>query len=566
MNIALAEKPATLHPVPLGSQRRDKWTELGLGLVVIAVPIAFLPSTSAPFLDVKFVLLVAGALAIWAGRRKRHLLALPAATWILIGGLAALQGVDPWQSITGSERNGNGLLLFSVSCFFLVAATATPASIHRRVPKWLVGTSVACAVIALADRFIPGPIPGLGGLSLAGGTIGHPVFLSILAAAGIAATVGLERTRPGALIAILVVLTSAMALSTKRAGWVAVAVGLGVALLRTRPSRRRALLIVSVVAATSIGWTLVDTALGSKEPLTGARRFSELATGSARTRVTAASALTRAWTDRPLLGWGPGNTWPAYLSTVTERELEHAERGVNDAHNILLEAAATTGALGLSALVLLIGLTVRAIRHGPRSSGWAAGGAAALFMGHLLQPVNVSLTPLMFLLAGLACGPDERDARSGDPTGSWRRLRGRAVRLGAGLALSAALTLSLALFAASAFERHGRTYASERALRASHAVAPWRVSAARALALHLALDGYTGDRQAADEAARLAEQMVRRHPWHPIVRLTAADVHLVVRDRPGATRWIERHLEVFPADRLLFPDGWDGEHRSGRGR
>lgn len=527
---------------------RDRWIELGFGIVVIAVPLAFVPRSAAPFLDVKLLLLVAGCAAIWFGRPTGRRLAIPAAVWVAAAALAGLLGVDRWWSLTGPENTGNGLILLGASAFLLVAATGTPASIRIRMPFWLVGTATAVAAVALADRFLPGSLPFVGDLSFDGGTLGNPVFLAALTATAIVATVGLGHVSPHRLAPFLVILTSALALSTKRVGWIALAVGLAVALWRARPPRKRALLIVGVVAVTLLGWSLFDAFALSDQPLSGARRFSELTSGSARARVTALAALERGWSDRPMTGWGPGNTWPAYLSSVTESELRLGERGLNDAHNLLVEAGVTTGIVGLSAFLILAGLTFRVVRRGPRSLGWAAGGAAALAVAHLLQPVNTSLTPLFFLLAGVACcssRPQTERARSGL---RFRPLSGKAIRAGGGILLAGALMLTLGLFSAAILEQYGRTYASEWALRNSLRIAPGRVSGAQALALHLAVDGRTGDDRAAREAVALAARTVRLHPWHPGVRLIAADVHLVLRDDLTAAVWIQEQQRLFPAD------------------
>lgn len=533
------------------------WLELGLGIVVIGVPLAFLPLSSAPFVNVKLVLLMLGVLAVWRGRPRARKLALSATVWIAAATLAGLVGVDRWWSLTGPENSGTGLLLLGASAFLLVAGASTPASIRGRIPLWLVGVCTAVATVSLLDRLLPGTLAGLlGGLKMDGSTLGEPVFLAALMAAGVAAAVGLDRLRLPALVPILVVLTSALALSTKRVGWISLAVGLAVALWRTRPARRRSLVIVGVVAATLLTWTAVDAFGNPGAPISGARRFSQLATGSAQARAEALTGLGRAWRKRPVFGWGPGNTWSAHLSSAEAFELRFGERGVGDAHNLLVESAVTTGVVGLAALLVLCGSTLRHTRKGPRSMGWAAGAATALAVGHLLQPLNISLTPLLFLLAGLAgpSPPSDDGSGSAEPKPAARRRRWTPVtvgRTGARLLLAGALGVSLLLLVASALEGHGRKYASEWALRASLKIAPSRVSAAEELALHLAFDGRSGDTQAAREAVALATRTVRLHPWNPGVRLAAADVYLMLRNPEAAAVWLERQRARFPGDPVL---------------
>jgi hypothetical protein len=389
-------------------------------------------------------------------------------------------------------------------------------------------------------------------LSLEGGTLGEPVFLAALMAAGVAAAIGVERLPPPALAGILTLLTSALALTTKRVGWVALAAALAVALVRCRPARTRAVLIVGLVALTLATWTALDPYLPTEEP-SAARRFSQLSSGSAKARTDALAGLGRAWRERPVVGWGPGNTWSAHMTSARATELRHGERGVADAHNLLMESAVSTGVLGLAALVFLGAVTIKQIRKGPRAHGWAAGAAAALAVSHLLQPLNLSLTPLLFLLAGIATRSPPPVAEPDDEPVPTRmtRMAGPFLRATSGLLLAASLVVSLQLLAAAILEQHGRTYAAEWALRTSARIAPQRISGAEALAQHLAFDGRTGDAGAAREAVSLATRTVRQHPWNPGVRLALADVYLMLRDPERARVWIERQRALFPGDPIL---------------
>lgn len=371
------------------------------------------------------------------------------------------------------------------------------------------------------------------------------MFLAGLLAAGIVVTLALERLTLPWMSTLVVLQASALSLSTKRVGWVALAAGVAVAIWRSRTPPRRAVVFVGVVVATFLGWTLLDVAAGPGGQVSGTTRFAELGTDSARARLTFTPVLVEGWAQRPLLGWGPGNVWGAYVSNATGQELELARRGIGDAHNILLEAAVTTGAVGLAAFLFLGFVTVREMWRGPAGAGWAAGGAAGLFVYHLLQPNNVYLTPLMFLLAGMAC----RASPETEPDPPRRvRISPRAAHGAAGALLAGGLLLSGINLTASVMEQYGKTYAYEGTLRASVQLAPGRVTSAEALALHLALDGRGGDVAAAEEAVALAERTVRRHPWNPGVRLFAADVHVLLKDFDGAERWIEEHLELFPED------------------
>lgn len=530
-----------------GTAKPSKRLELGLGLVVIAVPLAFLPMSHAPFVDIKLVALLAGTLMVWAGTRGGSRLTVAASIWVGATALAGLLGVDPWWSLFGPENTANGLVLLGASALLLVAGARLPGSLRERIPVWMVGVSLAVGAVFVLFRLWPEAFDLLiRDLSFEGGTMGHPVFLAGVVTVGIIAAFGLERLSLPRVAAILVLQASALSLSTKRVGWVALVIGLAVWLWRARPPRRRAILLSIVVVGTFLGWTIAGMIAGPDSRLSGAARFGELTTDSAGTRLAFTPAMARSVVERPILGWGPGNVWGAFVSTATEEEIEVGFRGTGDAHNIVLEVAVTTGVVGLAAFLLLGFVTVREMWRGPGSAGWAAGAAVGLFVYHLFQPNNVYLTPLMFLLAGMACrASPEREEQRGR-----FRVSPRVAHAAAGVLLVGGLILSGINLTASVMEQYGKTYAYEGTLRTSLQVAPRRVSTAEALALHLAFDGRSGDEAAAAEAMALAERTVRHHPWNPGVRLVAADVHVLLRDFEGAERWVREHLRFFPNDTI----------------
>lgn len=520
--------------------------EVGLGLVVIAAPLAFVPATFAPFVDPKLVLVAAGALLMWTGLRTRVRFAAPAALWVAALGVATIFGVDRWRSLFGPESSGAGLLLLATSAGLLVAATGVGSDLRSRVPQWLAGTASAMAAISLVYRFAPGLFSGVSEwLPFDGGTLGHPAMLSAFLAAALLATFGMTRIRSVVLVPLLVLLSSALALSTKRVGWVALGVGLLLVVFRSRTPRGRALLIVGVIALTLSSWTVVDSLVVEQAgTVSGGTRFGQIGQNSITARKLAMGVFTQGWTRRPVLGWGPGNTISAYTSTVASDEHLPEEEPYGDAHNLFVEGALTSGMAGLAVLGVLAVIVIRETWRGSSATAWALGGAAALGIYHLLHPLNPALTPLAFLLAGLA-GRSPPD----DPV-QTRDVRARRI---VSVLLAGALVLSTASLGAAVLERYGRNYNSNWSLRASLRLAPGRLTAAQSLALNLALDARSGDAEARREAVELARDTVRAHPWDPRVRLTAAGVHMLLNDRAGATTWIEaqrrRFVEYAPQDR-----------------
>lgn len=545
---------ATSRFVPdagISGQSRHTLLEAGLLLVVVGVPVAFFPLSRSPFVDPKLVLLLVGALLVWSsGIRADRDLAAVAGIWVAVVAAASLAGVDPWVSLAGPDNLATGLLMLCAAGYLLAAGASLPRALADRLPAWLVGVGVAVSLVAIVYRIYPAVSSwGRFELALDGGTLGQRVLLSGLLAAALSAVVGLKRAQTPWLLAGLVVLSSGLALAAERSGWIAVAVGMAVALRRSRVPARRAVLVVGTVASVLAAWTVADVLALPAYPVSAARRFGDITEGSAAARLDVLSAVGRGFTRRPVLGWGPGNTWSAYVSSATEDELESAGRGWGDAHNIVAETAVSAGVLGLVALLAMGVVVLRRIRRGPSAGGWAVGAAVALATNHLFQPESVALTPLLFLLAGVAAGYGSRPVRAVSdapaPFGGRLRVIGR---YAVGVALGAGLAMSLLVMIASSLEQWGRDYNSAWSLRTSLRLAPGRVSSAQALAIHLAIDGRAGDPEAATEAREVAAGAVRLHPWSPSARLVAADVELLLDDVPAASRWVESHLERFPAE------------------
>ena len=248
------------------------------------------------------------------------------------------------------------------------------------------------------------------------------------------------------------------------------------------------------------------------------------------------------------MGWGPGTTQVAYLTSATPADIEEATRRWADAHNLFLETTVTSGILGLIPLVALFVLLVgRAWRAGPERA-WSLGAAAALGAYAMVEPLNLVLTPLLFLFAAMAAGLRAREPASRDE----RTPRG--VRLGVGIVLSLSLVVSLTMIAGATFERWGREYGEEWAYRAALRVQPWRLTSTEQLALQLAAQGRTGDQEAGAEAKRIIAEGVERFPWDVNVRLWAADVDTLLNDPAGSRAWRRQHVERFPADETVLTD------------
>lgn len=520
---------------------RPRVLEVGLFCVLVAAPLAFTPFTAAPFADPKLVLLVAGTLlAVLGGVGADRLVAGAAGVWVGALALATALGVDPWWSLMGPENQGTGLIALGASAVLLCVGTGVPDDLRARLPAWLFWTGVAVSVVAVMGRFVDigGDNWTLGALS---STLGHRVFVGSFVAACVVAAMALSWRRP-VVLAGLLLLGSGLAVTAVRAAWVAVLVGLLVALWRGRRGWRTAFGILLPLVVAVGAWTLVDPVLPKEGDIgfSAAPRFAQLEEGSAAQRVAGGKAYLRAWSDDPLLGSGPGTAWGPYLSHATPDEVRVAGRDWADAHNIVLELGVTTGTVGVVALLLLAAAVLWGARRAPPGRAWALGAAVTLGLIHLLQPLNLVLTPMLFLTAGMSLvsvsGSRRVDLRR------WWML---------GL-VGLALLLALGRFGASSLERYGQTYDSPTALRTARALDPGRLTATDALAKYRAIDARARREGAAAEARELATEGIRSHGWHPAVRLIAADVEILLDDRGAALARLAAHLERFPNDPLAL--------------
>jgi hypothetical protein len=275
-------------------------------------------------------------------------------------------------------------------------------------------------------------------------------------------------------------------------------------------------------------------------------------------RLAVYTANLRAFSRRPVLGWGPGNAWSAYLSSASASEVGTAGRGWGDAHDLPLQSLVTTGVIGTAALLFVLWRVAPGLARRRRPEWWVPASASTLAVFHLYEPLNLVLTPLLFLLLGVAAREPETapgppatgpEPQPDAPTKKASSLATTARALVATL-LSMAVVVSGLVLTASALEQWGRTHYAEWALRRSLDIQPWRISAAETLAFNLALDGRAGDAAAAREARALIQTTVEHHPWDPGVRIIAAGVEQLMRNEAGAKRWIDEQLRWFPNDEL----------------
>jgi hypothetical protein len=404
------------------------------------------------------------------------------------------------------------------------------------------------AVVALVEHLAPAALDLVTDEHrFVGATFGNTVILAGFLSLGIVARLGPPPDRAWIEPLSFLVFGAAFGVVSERSAYVLPVVALLAVAWFVRPDRRRLTIAAGAILVGLIAFTFIPEA-GGASTLDVGSQFST--TIGEEQRIAVATASLRAATERSMLGWGPSNAWSAFLSSGTSDEIRTATRAWRDTHNLVLEFAVTTGLLGVSALAWLGVQLARRVIRPPSDRMWCVAGAATLFVFSMYEPLDPTLTPMLFLLAGAVA------RRPADASGGARASRVRVgSRVVVGVALGALVAVAGLSLPSSILERWGRTHAGSRwALEGARLLAPWRLTTVEALALDLALDARSGDAAAADEARALIADAVADHPDNPGIRVLAADVEVLLGDEDAARAWIDRHLERFPGDTVRVPD------------
>ena len=519
---------------------RPRLAELGVFLLVVALPLIFTPFSTSPFGDPKLVTLSAASLClVAAGLPWDRRTALAGAALVGVATLASLFGVDPTKGLTAqADSTGTGLILFVCIAVLASIGAALPVGLRDRAVHWFIGGATAVAVVGIAYRLAAPAFEELfPDKGMIGSTMGNQVFAVALTASALGA---LLTTDPGDGARTwwieLVILAGGVASFSQRSSIAFVVVAIIVALWRLPDARRRIWRASAVVVMTIVVWQ----ALAPLMPAPG-RVAAELQTlSNERQRLVLWRVGLESLADRPVLGWGPGSTRSAYLANASPADIEVTTRRYGDAHNVIVASLIEMGVLGLIAVAVLGGLLAWRARARSTECAAAFTVAAILLASWLIEPAHPALTPLLFFFAAIA-GPvgDTVDERG----------RGtRAVPLLATILLVVSTAVTVQMLAAATLERWGRIYGEAWALEGALRIQPWRLSSAERLAVSWALDGRAGDDAAAGRARDLIAGAVADHPWDTDVRLVAADVETLLRDPAAAREWIEAHIDRFPGD------------------
>ncbi|HSI72776.1 MAG TPA: O-antigen ligase family protein, partial [Fimbriimonas sp.] len=159
------------------------------------------------------------------------------------------------------------------------------------------------------------------------------------------------------------------------------------------PSKR----VFAVIGVTAMLGGLL--ASGWNAPTSASRRFEQVGGGSSIVRLELYGAGVRAFAEKPLVGWGPGNVRQALVSD-SAANLTESERLNPSYHNLFLDSAAQRGILGLFGTIWFLILVAKDLAK-KRETALALSGLA--FLGCVLVGfTTVGPWLSVCLLVGLA--------------------------------------------------------------------------------------------------------------------------------------------------------------------
>lgn len=316
--------------------------------------------------------LIAGTLLITVlrygpGIMPRTRLHLAVGAIVLVNALSTLFAENRYIALFGDEDHYLGFTyIVDMAVLYLAVAAA-----FRRLADWALFGGILAFVTAVVLGYASLQYRGLDPLrwnvdpqsstfSTLGDadTLGRYLSLTFGASIGLAA-LGRGDAAPAVRLAaavVALVVLAAAALSTVRGtllGLAAILAFLPFVYLRMRGGARQDVAFAAIGAAAIVALLAVLLAL---TPV-GAKAQSVLRDPGTAIRLGLFDTALRALSDRPLLGYGPDNfavAYPRYRQPggTTVGILDH------DAHNWFFQTAATTGGLGLLALVVAIVLSV----------------------------------------------------------------------------------------------------------------------------------------------------------------------------------------------------------------
>lgn len=466
--------------------------------VAFLLPVVFSPSVHATFWTpaAALCLVVAGVglpLALRLARLERAALAAVAfAATACLSALVSGAGQLAW---TGLHNWGTGaLFVLALVGAWAVGrhAAGDGASVVEQALLMAVLVNAVVAILETGLDLSPFKLGLYGGR--APGLFGNPIHLGTFAGGGLALLAPrFGRSAPAWSAAVVAVAASVQVSGSRFALVVAVGV-VAWAVWTLRARRAAAVAFVALVLAGFVAAQLLGSLQGG---VSVTERVAAAAGNGITPRVETWKGGFEAWTEKPLLGWGPGRFAAAASPhrTVALVRAEAPDKLFVDAHNIVVEYLTTTGAVGVAALAAWMVLASR------RARGPLFVFALALLANHLVEPQSVRTTPVAFLALG-AAAPAARRAGT--------RAATIAIAAGAAAATAAAAVLLVGDFH---LEQGRLDFDLAHARAADRLLPSWPESATLLGRIHLFRWKTEDDPAELDRALAWFREATARAPW-----------------------------------------------------
>jgi len=345
----------------------------------------------------------------WGRVRLAAVFGAGAALWAL---LSALLSARPAVSTLGLYSEATGALFVCALVGAWAVGMGAGQSAASLIEDVLVVAAGLSAALALVQTAVDLSGIGLGTLSSRStGLWGNPVFLGAFLVGCFWVVVHRVGREPRMWSPLAALVAAGVEVSGSRfaIALLVVAVVAGAVTVGRGPALA---LVVAVIVGIGAGAALAHA---GNQQTSSARVASGTADGL-RPRLETWIAAPREIARHPLVGVGPGRFRAASgpRRTLALARTEGPDRVFDDAHDIVVEYAVTTG---LPGMVAVIGFLILAVLL----AGWRSplGGFGVLILVmHLVQPLHSCLTPLALLALGVAGGA-HRQLPSRLPAAAW---------------------------------------------------------------------------------------------------------------------------------------------------
>lgn len=354
-----------------------------------------------------------------------------ALAWMAV---SATFGEDPLRSLMGHSYGSTGLLMWIAAFGLYLLALRYRSGLRA----WLETATVAAwaALLAFVGMWLISPdlvqeflVPLSGeGVPLPG--VGQSAFLAAFAGAGLMVVLGrwMGGRRTLATAAMALTLSAYLAVTQARVPIVLAGASVVAGFFRMRrtaqtASKATAALVLAVIASAVLSHVLLVPRLNppgeEAKPVEShvvadpRGRFapSQLTSG-VRFRTTVWDVAAKAVSRDPLFGTGPANFTYAYRELATASHFatvgEPPDTEIQDAHNIFLELAATSGvpaALFVLGGMAALGWSIR--RFGTDRIIWVRLAAVQLLGVLIVEPLSLVIVPLLAIFGGVSAGGTE---------------------------------------------------------------------------------------------------------------------------------------------------------------